>query len=64
MQALILALQNKHAELDRRLKEEQSRPRPDDLAVMRIKIAKLRVKDELERLWRERRARNRDRLAS
>ena len=50
MQALIIALQNKHAALERQPAEQMRRPQPDDLEVMRIKEAKMRTKDQLEEL--------------
>ena len=58
MQALIVALQNKHAALERQLTEQMRRPQPDDLEVMRIKEAKMRTKDQLEELGCIRRPQN------
>lgn len=44
------ALQTKHAVLDRRLSEEESRPMPDSRIVAELKKQKLRVKEELSSL--------------
>lgn len=41
------ALTTKHANLDARLHEEMSRPRPDADAVKQLKRQKLRIKEEL-----------------
>ena len=43
----VSALQMKHEGLDRRLKEEMSRPSPDGALVQHIKKAKLKIKEEL-----------------
>jgi hypothetical protein len=44
------ALQTKHAVLDRRLSEEESRPMPDSIVVAELKKQKLRLKEELASL--------------
>jgi len=44
----VSALQEKHEGLDRRLKEEMSRPSPDATTIQSIKKQKLRIKEEIE----------------
>ena len=44
------ALKERHASLEMRIFEEDHRPRPDTETLCRLKIEKLRLKDELERL--------------
>ena len=46
----IESLQQRHASLDSRIAEEDKRPRPDGLALTRLKAEKLRLKEEMERL--------------
>ena len=46
----IEALRARHADLDHRLEEETHRPMPCSEEVSRLKKAKLRVKDELQKL--------------
>ncbi len=41
------ALQTKHAGLEARLRQEQSRPAPDVAVIQQIKKKKLRLKEEL-----------------
>lgn len=41
------ALQTKHEGLERRIREEMSRPLPDPVAIKMLKQRKLRIKDEL-----------------
>ncbi|MXP10485.1 YdcH family protein [Pseudoblastomonas halimionae] len=43
------ALQAKHARVEARLREEQSRPMPDDAVIHDLKRKKLALKDELTR---------------
>ena len=50
MNARIAALKKQLALLEMKLASQLARPRPDDLKLMRLKMKKLRVKDELERL--------------
>ena len=45
-----IALESKHATLDRRLSEEASRPYPDSRLVAEIKKQKLRLKEALATL--------------
>ena len=44
------ALKERHASLEIRIFDEDSRPRPDSETLMRLKIEKLRLKEEMERL--------------
>jgi len=44
------ALKERHASLEDRIFDEDHRPRPDTEALMRLKLEKLRLKDEMERL--------------
>jgi hypothetical protein len=44
------ALKERHASLESRIFEEDSRPRPDSETLMRLKIEKLHLKEEMERL--------------
>jgi hypothetical protein len=44
------ALKERHASLETRILDEDNRPRPDSEALMRLKLEKLRLKDEMERL--------------
>ncbi len=50
LQSRIEALKTRHADLDTRLREEDSRPRPDTDLMVKLKLDKLRLKEELERL--------------
>ena len=43
-------LKERHASLEDRIFEEDNRPRPDTENLMRLKLEKLRLKDEMERL--------------
>jgi hypothetical protein len=44
------ALKERHASLETRIFDEDQRPRPDSEALMRLKIEKLRLKEEMEKL--------------
>ena len=48
------SLEERHAMLERQISEEDARPRPDDAELTRLKREKLRLKEEIERLRRER----------
>ncbi len=50
LQSHIEALKERHANLDTRILAEDRRPRPDDGEIMRMKLQKLRLKEEMERL--------------
>lgn len=41
------SLENRHAGLDARLRDEMSRPAPDTGTIQQLKRAKLRIKQEL-----------------
>lgn len=44
------ALKERHTSLEMRISEEDNRPRPDTDALTRLKLEKLRLKEEMERL--------------
>jgi hypothetical protein len=44
------ALKERHASLETRIFDEDHRPQPDTEALMRLKVEKLRLKEEMERL--------------
>jgi hypothetical protein len=46
----ITMLKKKHARIDSMLQEEEARPSADDLVIHRLKLQKLGIKDEIERL--------------
>jgi len=48
--AHIAELAEKHRLLERRIEEEISRPGSDDLEIYRLKMEKLKLKDEIARL--------------
>jgi hypothetical protein len=50
MQARIASLAERHAALDRQIMDQDRRPKPDDAALARMKLEKLRLKEEMERL--------------
>ena len=50
LQSRIESLKSRHASLESRIMEEDHRPRPDSDALCRLKLEKLRLKEELERL--------------
>jgi len=49
-QARLDALKERHSSLEMRISDEDQRPRPDSEALNRLKIEKLHVKEEIERL--------------
>jgi hypothetical protein len=49
VQPRIRALEDRHAMLEKQLASEDARPRPDELAVARLKREKLRLKEEIDR---------------
>lgn len=49
-EARISTLETRHAALDRRIAEEGQRPAPDPQALHRMKLEKLRLKEEMEKL--------------
>ena len=50
VQSRIESLKSRHAMLESRIADEDQRPRPDSETLTRLKLEKLRLKDELERL--------------
>ena len=50
VQSRLDALKERHAALETRITDEDQRPRPDSETLTRLKIEKLRVKEEMERL--------------
>lgn len=50
LQARLDALKERHASLETRIIDEDQRPRPDSETLNRLKIEKLHVKEEIERL--------------
>lgn len=50
LQARIESLTDRHASLEARIFDEDHRPRPDDGALSKLKVQKLKLKEELERL--------------
>jgi len=48
--AHIAELTEKHRLLERRIEEEVSRPGSDDLEIQRLKLEKLKLKDQITRL--------------
>ena len=53
VQSRIESLRTRHAALDMRIFDEDTRPAPDQGALNRLKLEKLRVKEEMERLGRQ-----------
>ena len=47
LSAHLSALETKHADLDRRIAVEESRPHPDDLVISDLKKRKLRIKEAM-----------------
>lgn len=50
LQSRIDSLRTRHAALEVRIADEDGRPQPDTGALTRLKLEKLRVKEEMERL--------------
>jgi len=50
LQARIESLKERHASLEVQIADEDHRPRPDDGTLSRLKLQKLRLKEEMERL--------------
>jgi hypothetical protein len=50
LQSHIEVLKERHASLETRIADEDHRPRPDTEALARLKLEKLRLKEEMERL--------------
>ena len=50
LQSRIESLKTRHAGLDTKIADEDHRPRPDDEVLVKLKLEKLKLKDELARL--------------
>ncbi len=50
LQTRLDSLKERHAALDARILDEDQRPRPDPETLTRLKVEKLHVKEEIERL--------------
>ena len=50
VQTRLDSLRERHAALETRIADEDQRPRPDTETLTRLKIEKLHVKEEMERL--------------
>ncbi len=50
LQTHLESLRERHAALEMRIADEDQRPRPDSDTLTRLKVEKLRVKEEIERL--------------
>ena len=50
LQSRIQSLKSRHAGLETRIADEDHRPQPDTSTLSRLKLEKLRLKEELERL--------------
>lgn len=50
LQSHIEALKERHASLETKIQLEDSRPRPDDGQLAKLKLEKLRLKEEMVRL--------------
>lgn len=50
--ARVSSLQEKHLRLDRAILDEEKRSWPDESAVKRLKLEKLHIKEEIDRLTR------------
>lgn len=46
----LLSLQARHTRLEERIAEEYLRPKPDSELVTRLKVEKLHVKEQIERI--------------
>lgn len=53
LQARLDALKERHAILDDQIADEDRRPRPDEDHLSQLKLEKLRLKEEMERLKAE-----------
>jgi hypothetical protein len=50
LEARLESLKQRHAGIDARITDEDRRPRPDDDSLSRLKLEKLRLKEEMERI--------------
>ncbi len=53
LEARIESLKGRHASLETKIHDEDNRPRPNDEALHRLKLEKLKLKEEMQRLQRE-----------
>nr|WP_298795468.1 DUF465 domain-containing protein [uncultured Acetobacter sp.] len=49
-QSRIESLKSRHSRIDKQISSEGGRPRPDERVLMCLKLQKLRIKEEIERL--------------
>lgn len=56
LQSRLDSLKTRHASLETRISDEDHRPRPDTEALSKLKLEKLRLKDEMERVAKARAA--------
>lgn len=50
LQSRLEALKGRHASLESQIADEDRRPQPDMAALSRLKLEKLRLKEEMERI--------------
>lgn len=50
LQSRLESLKTRHASLDTKITEEDHRPRPDSDTLSKLKLEKLRLKEEMSRL--------------
>ena len=50
LESHVSTLRTKHSNIDRTLDHEQSRPAPDSVTIKKLKVEKLRLKEEIEGL--------------
>ena len=50
LHARLDALQQRHASLETRISDEDHRPRPNSEALVKLKVEKLQIRDEMERI--------------
>jgi hypothetical protein len=50
VEAHLAVLKEKHAALDRLIWDEEQRPWPNEMEIMRLKLEKLRLKEAIDRL--------------
>jgi hypothetical protein len=50
LQSRLESLKSRHASLDTRIIDEDHRPRPDNDTLAKLKLEKLRLKEEMDRL--------------
>ncbi len=53
LESRIESLKGRHASLETRIHDEDGRPRPDGDALNRLKLEKLRLKEEMDRLQKD-----------